>query len=48
MAREFSALVMSCKRLNGAGGTLTARNPRPNVRRAFEIVGLSEWIEDQL
>ena len=42
----IGVLVGAHKRLSTDGGTLLLRNPQDMPRRALEIVGLGEWIED--
>ena len=40
----FAVLIAHRRRLAASGGTLVLRNPRELTRRAFEVVGLSEWL----
>jgi anti-sigma B factor antagonist len=42
----IGVLVGAHKRLTGDGGSLRLRNPRGMPRRALEIVGLGDWIDD--
>ena len=41
----ISTLVTAHDSLFAAGGKLRLRNPRDNVRRVLEIVGLAGWID---
>ncbi len=42
----IGVFVGAHKRLSGDGGALRLRNPQDMPRRALEIVGLGEWIDD--
>jgi anti-sigma B factor antagonist len=42
----IGVLVSAHKRLAEQGGSLRLRNPRDMPRRALEIVGLADWIDD--
>jgi anti-anti-sigma factor len=42
----IGVFVGAHKRLSEDGGALRLRNPQDMPRRALEIVGLQEWIED--
>jgi anti-sigma B factor antagonist/stage II sporulation protein AA (anti-sigma F factor antagonist) len=43
-AGGIGVLVGARNRLRGVGGSLVLHDPRPNVRRALEAVGLETWI----
>ncbi len=42
----IGVFVGAHKRLTANGGALRLRNPQDMPRRALEIVGLQEWIDD--
>ncbi len=42
----IGVFVGAHKRLTGEGGALRLRNPQDMPRRALEIVGLRDWIDD--
>ena len=42
----IAALINARSQLDAAGGNLTLRNPKGLIRRALEIIGLADWIED--
>ena len=42
----IGVFVGTHKRLEGDGGTLRLRSPQEMPRRALEIVGLRDWIDD--
>jgi anti-anti-sigma factor len=41
----LNSLFHAWRRLNGDGGSLVVRNPRPHLRRVFEIAGLDHLLE---
>jgi len=42
----IAVLAEASKRLDLSGGTLTLRKPQGIVRKALEVIGLVDWIED--